>query len=483
MDLILANQFNLTGLSDINILLGKNGFGKSSLLKKIEEFYKHENIGEINYVTPERGGFLQFDSNVEQNTTTNPQLTKNSKRNNQWRDFKNYSITQYKLLELLSLREIENTPAKRTDLNYTFDVTIEKINKLLTNIKLSRSNKGLFDIISKDTNAGISPYEISSGESEIISLAIECLCFEKTCDKTKINILLLDEPDVHLHPDLQSNLMSFLIDIVKNKKFIIIIATHSTAILGSMYNFSDSRFAIIRNKNTNIEFKRITEIYKKILPVFGAHPLSNLFNQTPILLVEGDDDVRIWQQAIRTSKGIIKFYPCSVDGVNYMSNYENSVIEILNGVYDNPKAFSLRDRDDTSEDISDMPPVIRFKLSCKAAENLLLTDEVLESLHLTWPLMQDLILKWLETFTLHSKFSVMQDFKNGGFDRKNFDLKELRNIIIGVTETEKPWEFVVGQVIGKIANGQLSFDDTDGKICNYLGKKLTGQIKKDQIIN
>lgn len=217
-------------------------------------------------------------------------------------------------------------------------------------------------------------------------------------------------------------------------------------------------------------------MYQNILPIFGAHPLSNLFNQNPILLVEGDDDVRIWQQAIRTSNGVIKFYPCSVGGIGNMNDYEASVIEIINGVYDDAKAFSLRDRDEGDENTIDTPPLVRLKLSCRAAENLILTDEVLSSLHMTWEQMVTEIEKWLLTFATHSKFATMNEFKNGRYNRKNFDLKELRNIIIGLTETSKPWEVAVGQVIGQIATGQLVKDNNENKVCNYLGAKITGNI-------
>ena len=60
MDLIQEGHFNLTGLSKINILLGKNGSGKSTLLKKITSNFTHDLKGELNYVTPERGGSLKF---------------------------------------------------------------------------------------------------------------------------------------------------------------------------------------------------------------------------------------------------------------------------------------------------------------------------------------------------------------------------------------------------------------------------------------
>ena len=99
MDLIQLGQFNLTGLSKINILLGKNGSGKSSLLKKVETYLTHQNTGEVNYVTPERGGALNYESSVDQNIRSGGDWAKVSKRQNQWTQFKNYSISQYRDLK------------------------------------------------------------------------------------------------------------------------------------------------------------------------------------------------------------------------------------------------------------------------------------------------------------------------------------------------------------------------------------------------
>jgi predicted ATP-dependent endonuclease of OLD family len=45
-------------------------------------------------------------------------------------------------------------------------------------------------------------------------------------------LLLLDEPDVHLHPDLQSRLVKFLVKLIDEFDFDILMATHSTSILG-----------------------------------------------------------------------------------------------------------------------------------------------------------------------------------------------------------------------------------------------------------
>lgn len=477
MDLTREGHYSLTNLAKINVLLGKNGCGKSSLLKKVEEHLKNQKLGEINYVTPERGGTLTFDANVEQNASNDENWVSISKRKNQWTQFKAYSISQFRKLELLSLREIEQDQQVRQDLTHNFDSVIQKINKLLTNIRIERTNKGDFEIFHNQTNEKLEPDQISSGESELIALTIECLTFAKSCENGKQNILFLDEPDVHLHPDLQAKLIEFLIELVDNHNFEIIMATHSTAILGALLRYPNSRFSILANGCTESVFREISEMYRTILPIFGAHPLSNLFNQSPIILVEGEDDVRIFQQATRTSNGELKMYPCSVGGNGFLPEYENAVIEIINGVYDNATAFSLRDRDEGDETITDSPPLIRYKTSCRAAENLILSDEVLQNLGTTWANLETEINNWLDNFNGHSKHEIMTSFKDGGFDRKGFDLKEIRNVLMGLTPSSKPWEIAVGQVIGKIAIGEVPKDFNENKICNYLSVKLANRIK------
>ena len=477
MDLQHQDQYNLAGLSKINILLGKNGSGKSTLLKRVEQRLTTQNVGEVNYVTPERGGALRYEAGVEQNVITGGDWSKDQKRTNQWSQFKNYSVAQYRRLETLSLREIESNHEIRGNFALTFDTTIGKINSLLTNVKVVRTAKGDFELFTVPGNSKIEPHAISSGESELISLAIECLTFEKSCDPQRQNVLLLDEPDVHLHPDLQAKFVSFLIELVSTNKFWIVIATHSTAILGALLDYEHARFAILNNGSIDASFKQIDEKYRAILPIFGAHPLSNLFNQFPILLVEGEDEERIFQQAVRSSNGALKLYPCSVGGISNLPEYEASVIEIIGGVYDNAIGYSLRDRDEGDETITDNPPLIRFKTSCRASENLILCDEVLETMSITWPVLVAEIEKWLTTFATHTKHSEMIGFKNSSYNRKAHDLKEIRNILVGLTSYTKPWEIALGQTISKLVRGQIAKDFADNKLCNYLGPKFSNTLR------
>jgi predicted ATPase len=475
MNLENLNGYSLYNIGKVNIILGKNGTGKSTALKEIDKSLSIQKNGHTKYITPERGGTLRYEPGIESNISSSPEWYLEQLRQNQWTQFKEQSVYQYRKLEILSLREIEKDKLLRANFNYTFDSVIEKINSLLDKVKIIRGESD-FKIHLKDTNEEIKPNKISSGESELISLAIECFAFQKECKEEGNNLLFFDEPDVHLHPDLQVKFAHFVRDLVKDTNFKIIIATHSTALLGGFCDYIDARFDIITFGQKKFDFKSINELYKKILPVFGAHPLSNLFNESPIMLVEGEDDVRIWQQAIRTSESRLKLYPCATETISQMNNYEIEVVKIINSIYDSAKAYSLRDRDDSIEQINDLSPIIRFRLSCRNAENLILSDEVLNNLNIEWNTLKIRLENWIKNFETHSKYEKVREFYDSGFDRKNFQLKEIRNIIIGLTNSEKPWEVAVGQVIGKVKTGSISKDFSENKICNYLGNKIVDNI-------
>ncbi len=479
MEIDNINGYTLKNLNKINILLGKNGCGKSYLLRQVEQGLsgKGDMYGKRKYITPERGGSLVYEAGIEQNTISNPTWLSDTRRKNQFIQFRQQSVAQFRKLETIVLREIEMEKRKE---EYFFDLYIDEINSLLDRIFIKRGdirkNEISFKIFQKDANNEASPDAISSGESELISLGIECLIFSKELISEKENILFLDEPDVHLHPDLQFRLMQFLARLVEKNNFKVLIATHSTAILGALESYQSTHIAFMTFNQKNIEFNPISDVYRKILPVFGAHPLSNIFNEAPILLLEGEDDERIWQQTVRSSCGKIKVYPCSCGDINKLNEFENESRKIINSVYDSAKAYSLRDRDDSSESIEDAPPIIRMKLSCRNAENLLLSDEILFSLGPSWDNLKKGIDEWIEKNTNHIHYSIMKSFKENGYDRKIFNLKEIRNDLMGIIGSSKPWEVAVGQVIAELNwNGNTNFSK-EGSIYNFLGEKIVKSL-------
>jgi len=446
------------------------------MLRRIEQGISptiFQDIGKCKYITPERGGTLIYQANAEDNMTRNINWLTETRRKNQSIQFKQQTVVQYRKLEILVLREIEKEKRKKFD--YTFESYIDKINSLLDNIRIERHDI-TFKIFHKSSGNELKAEDISSGESELISLGIECLVFSKECTSDKENLLLIDEPDVHLHPDLQVRLICFLKELVTEVNFRVLIATHSTAILGALESYENAHIEFMGFDQKEIDFKPITKVYRKILPVFGAHPLSNIFNEAPILLVEGEDDERIWQQAVRSSNGKIQLYPCSVDGIGNMSDFEQEAQNIIQVLYDNAKGYSLRDRDENDDEIADLLPIVRLKLACRNAENLLLTNEVLQTFSTNWEQMKEKVIVWLDINSDHIHYDVMNGFKNGDFDRKNYDIKEVRNDLMGIIGSSKPWEVAIGQAIASLTlNGSTQFNQ-DGSIYSFLGEKLVKNI-------
>jgi predicted ATPase len=465
--------FTLHGLSKLSVILGKNGSGKSHLLKQLELGFRNSGTyGKVMYISPERGGSVKYEPNIEQ-AMGDPNWINNSRRVNQSQNFRQQSATLFRRLELSVLREIEAEHQLPEYQPKTFENTIAQLNNLLDRIYISRDVEQGFKLQDKITNAVTSADLISSGESELISLGIEMLSFVKTAMDGPANIILIDEPDVHLHPDLQHRLARFIVDVCNDKNVIVILATHSTALLAGLAESSDCSVAFMKRNDQVLSFKFVSAIDKAILPIFGAHPLSNVFNQAPILLVEGNDDDRVWQQAVRSGQGKIRFYPCPVDSIGQLAAYENEVNELVGAVYDNPTAYSMRDRDEAPELIEDLGSVIRMRLSCRAAENLMLSDDVLVSAGSTWEQLQADILIWIAGNPFHKYHANMKAFADLGFDRSGADLKEIRNIILGLI-SNKPWEVLVGQSIATLAKAPTAA--AANSLREYLGAKVCNHL-------
>lgn len=397
-----------------------------------------------------------------------------ARRRNQVSDFRQQSIAQFRRLELLFLRELEANMDLRLNPNHKFASLLDKINLLLDHVEIRMEEFGV-KAYNKKTGSEISSEHLSSGEAELITLGIELLSFTNGCHREKFNLLLLDEPDVHLHPDQQEKLASFLVDLIQERKFQVIITTHSTAFVGALGQLLDTRIAFMKSGITNLKFTPISNILRSIIPVFGAHPLSNIFNQNPILLLEGDDDVRIWQQAVRSSSGRIKLYPCSADGNRNLVDFEKETAKILDSLYDYATGYSLRDRDDGEVDIGDAGPMKRMKLTCRASENLLLTDEVLSVYKITWSEMEVKLIEWIDRNEGHKRHGDMQKFQFDGFDRLNANLKSVRLIVVSILDSSKPWEVAIGQAI---ANLDSSSPVTVMSLRTFLGPKVCKELLK-----
>ena len=472
---ILRNPTNL------NIVVGRNGAGKSRFLRALNTL-RNQAEYHVSYVSPERAGVFKPDPNVEMNTRSSPGWLENIRDKNQVNGFKNASANKLKELSFLFGQRMEQDLALRADFSRTFDTeSLAKINGLLSNVRIERSTEmgGDFSFKTLDGSA-LDSEQLSSGESEVIALGAEALHFFSTLRADRVNILLLDEPDVHLHPDLQARLARFLVNEIaalsaqQRERTIVFLATHSTPLICEL---ALSAFCSIGTKAFGVDVidqRPIKDELKKVAAFFG-HPLSKCISDDVPVILEGEDDERIWQQASRTAQGRLRIFPCLAFSVDQQGALEAFCDSMLTAIYDRPVAISIRDGDGQRGVLAPTGCVNRFRLQCYAAENLLLTDEVLASLGCTWPEFQMRARQWCSSNPTHKDVNSV-DALAASTDRcRDTKLKDIRTLIPAICGSKKPWEFHVGQVLGRLSNTTTDRSLSNG-LAEYVGVDLLAAL-------
>ena len=170
----------------------------------------------------------------------------------------------------------------------------------------------------------------------------------------KSSIVLLDEPDAHLHPSLQKILISVLTELSKNEHIQFIIATHSKEIV----SHSDPR-NIIYIDSENKEGKHLSST-PEIIDVLGKlgsidHiDLALLLQTKKCLFVEGNEFKIIHQFANTLGIGIFQgnkqVIPIRRGGGNNDRYYDDLTV-FRNFIGTDLKGYSIVDRDFKPDDL------------------------------------------------------------------------------------------------------------------------------------
>lgn len=172
----------------------------------------------------------------------------------------------------------------------------------------------------------------------------------------EVDVLLLDEPDAHLHCSLQLDLMQHLIQLAEKTGKQVLVATHSTEILRQ---YPPEQ---ILEVSTNKSPRYLSEEHQKVGLMAGlgteyAPRVDAAKRKKHILFVEGDSDFKILH---RFSERLAKTWPDSwVEWVNKSGHKERKhIFQALQEEIRELVAFSICDRDDMSiniigEDLAD----------------------------------------------------------------------------------------------------------------------------------
>lgn len=159
------------------------------------------------------------------------------------------------------------------------------------------------------------------------------------------SIVLLDEPELGLHPDLQRRFIEYLHQLAISKGIQFFIGSHSQVILN--YAESIKFYRVLNNAGKREILSVDKEAVHTVLSDLGIRP-SDLFNQDICLLVEGASEIVFFEHVIRNlyktefekiAVGIIQYGGGAADGII------SGAIDISNIVPSQKYLLWLKDRD------------------------------------------------------------------------------------------------------------------------------------------
>lgn len=450
-----GGQWRIRNRTPITIIFGKNGSGKSILLRSIRD----SNPDLFNYIVPERAGEIasQPQDLIQQMDGTS---RANLSKQNLNPTYRQQIITRIDALlkkrgasrkttgpEILEKIE-QSLVALLPD--FQFKIQGEKDSFLLT--RISSGEKITQQI------------QLSSGEIQLFTLGLDLLSM---CNIWKLDeqegCILLDEPDPHLHYDLQQKFAKFLVDLFDEYHFPIMISTHSTTMLSSLGYYGGKKTSVIYlDQNDELEGKPFDDVLQLLSTCLGGHALMGPLFHFPILLVEGDDDYNIWSEIPRHNSIKISVLPCEGDRI---FQYQETLEKIFSSILDVPttSGYALLDGDKKKKE-NTQNHIKYIQLNCRESENLYLTDEILKELNLDWDQACEKVIQNCE------KCSHIEELKSiKTWNRQNQDLKLVINELAYILDEEhQTWTQRLGKYLGN--------HPPTGQLSQYLGDEVTNAI-------
>jgi len=458
-----GGQWQLTNLSPITVLFGKNGSGKSLFLRGLRDLQ----IAGSHYVIPERTGNLTFEPSFLQQQI-DPQQRRNQSSGNFLNEYRQHIVARIQAYFIArgSTRsgQLVGDPCE-----------LERLLAMLLpdfGVELVGANPP-YNLKRTDTEqlvGGIQ--ELSSGEAQILSLGLDILTIAAIWElqAATTRLLLIDEPDAHIHPDLQARFADFLNQLADKYSLQIVVATHSTTLLSAIGQFSGDRCGIVyfdRIKST-FSAQHFTAALKEIAACLGGHALMGPLFGAPLLLVEGDDDYRIWSQVPRHHLTSFSVIPCHGDEIFRYQAALEKVFGALRERTGTPAGFALIDGDKSLPRASVNLPQdhIKFiKLICHEAENLYLSDEVMNQIGTTWGDASTAISA--SAISHGSKATELANAAN--WDRMNDDVKNLiGEVSLAVDAKHVHWTQRVGVTLGN--------NKPSGQLAAFLGTSVVAAL-------
>lgn len=376
------NQLKLTQLGDINVFIGKNNSGKSTLLHaldivglalKYSDFSRFQLKLEIADLFNEIGKFgidfelddgtkLKVSSNENRHPKIEPEPTEaqklatlliwpdvNSLINNRMHRTPKWVVDQLEArnfqnvngLQLLHAIRYYGARNERGLTPNTYDELVADVQAFFPDISELVSTRTQDDV---DTLY----YQEYGKKLDIIYSGSGLRHFVDIIVKLKLSnadILLLDEPEMGLHPDMQRQFVTYLNRIAKEKGVQIFLSTHSPIFLNSLEPLNCYRVKNLKGKREVTHIP--SDAFHTVFSDLGLRP-SDVFNQDVCVMVEGADDVIFFDHLFNTLYRA-ELAPLSVAVLQYGGGAAEAIlsgaIDVSNIVAAQRHVFWIRDRD------------------------------------------------------------------------------------------------------------------------------------------
>lgn len=172
-------------------------------------------------------------------------------------------------------------------IGYTWDISLEDLNKNTYIIKLKKDGREFL------------LNQASSGEVELINFILGLITMSLSG-----SIVIIDEPELHLHPKWVNILRGFFMEYAFSRKNQLMIVTHS----GTFINSSTYRFLtrVYKDEHGSSKIHQITsenqQEDKELLHFINATNNEKIFFSDFVMMVEGDTDEIVFKKILEIIK-------------------------------------------------------------------------------------------------------------------------------------------------------------------------------------
>ena len=167
-------------------------------------------------------------------------------------------------------------------------------------VELKDANRNTYEIIllKIQENTNFSLHQASSGEKEILNFLLGIFAYN-----IKNGLIVVDEPEVHLHPKWQSLLLDLFFDLADFTQNQFIFSTHSPIFINQRTISKIVRVYKSSGKSTIKNFIESNfDETKDLLHIINSHNNEKIFFADKVILVEGITDRIFWDQLINLYK-------------------------------------------------------------------------------------------------------------------------------------------------------------------------------------